>query len=174
MNRRYVLDANSFIEAKNRYYGFDICPGFWTTLVSQNEAGRVCSIDRIERELIEWNDEIKSWIKDRAPESFFKKTEDIEVIEMYGKMVGWVNSEMQFTPAAKSEFLSVADGWVTAYAKVNDLVVVTHEAFAPEAKNRVKMPNVCEEFGIEYVNTFEMLRELDEKFIRSTKRRRRK
>ncbi len=25
----YLLDANVFIDAKNRYYGFDFCPGFW-------------------------------------------------------------------------------------------------------------------------------------------------
>lgn len=28
----FLLDANVFIEAKNRYYGFDICPGFWRWL----------------------------------------------------------------------------------------------------------------------------------------------
>lgn len=26
--RRYILDADVFITAKNRYYSFDICPGF--------------------------------------------------------------------------------------------------------------------------------------------------
>ena len=26
---KYLLDSNVFIEAKNRYYAFDICPGFW-------------------------------------------------------------------------------------------------------------------------------------------------
>jgi hypothetical protein len=25
----YVLDANIFIEAKQRYYGLDFCPAFW-------------------------------------------------------------------------------------------------------------------------------------------------
>ncbi len=25
----YLLDANVFIDAKNRYYGFDIVPAFW-------------------------------------------------------------------------------------------------------------------------------------------------
>ena len=33
MSNRYLLDANPFIEAKNRYYGFDICPGFWTAII---------------------------------------------------------------------------------------------------------------------------------------------
>ncbi len=28
----YLLDANVFIDAKNRYYGFDIVPAFWDWL----------------------------------------------------------------------------------------------------------------------------------------------
>jgi len=55
---RYVLDANVFIEAKNKYYGFDICPGFWTSLVELNGSNRVFSIDRIRRELIQQDDQI--------------------------------------------------------------------------------------------------------------------
>ena len=25
----YLLDANVFIEAKNHYYRFEVCPAFW-------------------------------------------------------------------------------------------------------------------------------------------------
>jgi len=89
-------------------------------------------------------------------------------------MVNWVFNEPQFTPAARAEFASVADGWLVAYADVNDLVVVTQEEYAPEVKRKVPIPNVCEEFEVEYVNTFEMLRALNVKFVRSTKRRRRR
>jgi hypothetical protein len=28
----FLLDSNVFIQAKNFYYGFDICPGFWKWL----------------------------------------------------------------------------------------------------------------------------------------------
>jgi hypothetical protein len=75
-------------------------------------------------------------------------------------MANWVQSEPQFTPEATAEFLSVADGWVAAYANTNGLVVVTHEEFAPDVKKKVPIPNVCIEFGVEYCNTFEMLRGL--------------
>jgi hypothetical protein len=72
----------------------------------------------------------------------------------------------------KIRFASVADGWVLAYASVNELTIVTHEQYAPDAKRKVPIPNVCVEFEIEYVDTFQMLRDLGEKLIRSTKRRR--
>jgi Domain of unknown function (DUF4411) len=42
----YLLDANVFIEAKKRWYGFDFCPGFWAWLDSENKQGKVFSIER--------------------------------------------------------------------------------------------------------------------------------
>lgn len=171
MSKRYLLDANAFIEAKDRYYGFDICPGYWSSLLAQHDAKRVCSIDRVEDELNQQDDVVQQWMKNQVPETFFKKTEDQAVIDKFQEMVNWVFSQPQFTDAAKAEFASVADGWVVAYAAVNGMVVVTHEQYAPEAKRKVPLPNVCVEFDVDYVDTFSMLRDLGEKFVRSTKRR---
>lgn len=170
MSNRYLLDANAFIEAKNRYYGFDLCPGFWDSLISQHGNKRVFSIDRIADELCEQKDEIEQWVNDRAPQTFFKKTEDQAVIDKFQEMTNWVFGQTQFLDAAKAEFASVADGWVVAYAAVNGLVVVTFEQYEPQVKRRVPIPNVCVEFDVEYVDTFAMLRDLGEKFIRRTKR----
>lgn len=169
MSRRYLLDANPLIEAKNRYYGFDICPGFWQAVLTQHAAKRVFSIDRIESELQEQKDELSQWVKEQVPETFFKKTKDKSVVDEFQEMVKWVYSVQRFTPAAKSSFASGADGWVVAYAKVNDLTVVTHEQYAAEAKRTVPIPNLCLEFRVAYVNTFEMLRELGEGFVRRPK-----
>jgi hypothetical protein len=168
---KYVLDANVFIEAKNRYYGFDICPGFWSSILAQHEASRVFSIDRIASELLEQGDSVKNWVESKSPDTFFKKTEDQAVLEAFQRMVNWVYAQSQFSDAAKSEFATVADGWVAAYASANSLVVVTHEQYSPDARRKVPLPNVCVEFDVEFVNTFDMLRELGEKFVRSTKRK---
>jgi hypothetical protein len=171
VSKRYLLDANAFIEAKNRYYGLDICPGFWASLVSQHVAKRLFSIDRIAEELQEQDDEVKDWVENKVPDTFFKMTEDQAVIDQFQEMVNWAYGQSQFSDAAKSEFASVADGWVVAYAAVNGLIVVTHEQFAPDVRRKIPIPNVCIEFDVEYVNTFEMLRALGEKFVRSTKRK---
>jgi len=37
----YLIDANVFIEAKNRYYGFDICPAFRDWLIAANADGKL-------------------------------------------------------------------------------------------------------------------------------------
>jgi hypothetical protein len=83
-----------------------------------------------------------------------------------------VQGEDQFTPEAKAAFASEADGWLLAFAHVNGFTVATHEEYAPEAKKSVKIPNVCVEFDVEYCNTFEMIRAVNEQFVLKTRRRR--
>ena len=134
--KRYLLDANVFINAQQRYYSLEICPGFWHALLRQHEQKRVCSIDKIKTELDVRKDPLTRWVKERAPATFFKGTADKKVLDAFRDMVKWVQSEQQFTVAAKSKFASVADGWLVAYAKANGLVVVTHEEYASGAEQR--------------------------------------
>lgn len=173
-NERYLLDANVFIQAHQTYYGFDICPGFWKALIDSNKDKRVFSIDRVQLEIAGGSDALSDWAQNTAPKAFFKQTADQAVIDTFRDMVTWVNAESQFSPAAKTEFAGVADGWVIAYARVNGLIVVTHEEYAPDAKKKVPIPNVCLEVDVEYVNTFEMLKELNVQFIVKTRRRSKK
>ena len=42
----YVLDSNTFIDAKNRYYGFDIVPSFWNELICSSR-GNILTIEYI-------------------------------------------------------------------------------------------------------------------------------
>ena len=117
-------------------------------------------------------DDLNSWARMKATGRFFKGTADKKVSDAFGDMVNWVQNEHQFTSEAKAVFSSVADGWIVAYAKANGLVVVTHEQYAPDVKNRVPIPNVCLEFEVKHCNTFEMLRDLKEQFVLKTRQRR--
>jgi len=78
---KYVLDSNVFIQAKNTYYGFDLCPGFWTGLLRKHGEKQVCSIDRVKSEIFhpssEQNhpsDDLTLWVRDDVPATFFKET----------------------------------------------------------------------------------------------------
>ena len=37
----FILDSDVFIAAKNSYYAFAICPGFWDSLIHYHGTGRV-------------------------------------------------------------------------------------------------------------------------------------
>jgi len=46
----YILDADVLITAKNQYYAFDLCPGFWDSLIHYHKKGYINSIDRVKNE----------------------------------------------------------------------------------------------------------------------------
>ena len=60
----------------------------------------------------------------------------------------------QFLPEAKEQFAGVADGWVVAYARVHNAIVVTHEGFNADVRKRVPIPNVCRQFDVDYRDDF--------------------
>ena len=173
VSKRYVLDANVFIQAHRVHYAFDICPGFWAALLWQSGQGVLCSIDRVKAELLAGSDQLEQWVKETVPRAFFKGTADQRVVETVGEMVNWAQGKAQFRPEAKAEFAGSADAWLVAFAKVNEGVVVTHEVYDSDTKKRVKIPNVCMKFGVECCDPFDMLRRVGEQFVRRTRRGRR-
>lgn len=43
----YILDANVLITAHRTYYGFDLCPGFWTAIIEGFNQRRLFSTVRV-------------------------------------------------------------------------------------------------------------------------------
>lgn len=163
----YVLDANVFISAYRGYYAFDIVPSFWDTLVRLADNSKICSIDKIQQEIINPNnddpDELQEWTSENFRE-YFERTDAYDVLENYGQIQQWAFDHTQFTQAAKDEFARNADAWLIAYAKAKGHTLVTHEVYNPESKRRILIPVVCEKFQVRYINTFEMLKDLQVQF----------
>jgi len=119
---KYILDANIFIEAKRRYYAFDLCPGFWGSLLHHNSMGNLESIDRVKGELLEGKDDLAIWSKKVS--DLFVSTNVGSVLTAYRDIIQWAQGQTHFTNAAKSEFARAADAWVIAYAKANNATVL--------------------------------------------------
>jgi hypothetical protein len=155
----FVLDANVFIEAKNRYYAFDLAPGFWKSLIHLAGNERILSIDFVRGELEKGKDQLAQWAINDFSHAFIL-TDEEEVQESYREVMTWVQGQNQFSDAAKAEFARGADGWLVAYAKAKGCIVVTLETINPDIKRKVTIPNVCQAFSVQFVDTFEMLRRL--------------
>lgn len=155
----YLLDANVFMEAARRYYAFDIAPRFWERLIEDAESGHVHSIDRVKEEIDRGKDTLKEWANGIFHE-WFQPTGHDDVVQAYRQVMIWVQEQSQFTDAAKAEFASAADGWLIAYAKARGCVIVTLEQFDANVRRKIPIPNVCQAFSIQYIDTFQMLRAL--------------
>ncbi|MBF0142675.1 MAG: DUF4411 family protein [Magnetococcales bacterium] len=153
----YFLDSNVFIEASNRYYSFDICPGFWDWLDREIPNGKVASIVNVYEELKECKDELANWVKIRRNQGMFLDVDDTATQEAFQKIAATVG-QSAYKPSAKSQFLAGADPWLIAKALAQKGTVVTHEQPAPDSIKRVPIPNICQEYGIDFINTFDLLR----------------
>ena len=161
----YVLDSNFFIQASRAHYPFDVAPGFWKKVSQLAEKEKIISIDKVQDELSKNKDELQSWIEGNLNDNFWKDTSG--VLHAYGRIATWAASKANhYKPQAINEFLNAAeaDAWLVAYALTHKLVIVTHEVSSPEGKSRIKIPDVCDQFTIPYVNTIQMFRNLGEKF----------
>ncbi len=76
----------------------------------------------------------------------------------------WAQRNPQYFDRAKAKFATEADGWLVAYAIARDALVVTNEQPRPESRNRILLPDVCNQFNIGYQDTFWMLEQLNVRF----------
>lgn len=158
----YLVDSDVLITAKNQYYAFDLCPGFWESLLAHNKSVNIHSLDRNRQELLQGrdDDELVKWIHDTVPADFFLSCAHEEVSSVYTEIMLWAQRNSQYYDSAKAQFATGADGWLVAYAKIHNCTVVTLEEPRPESRNQIKLPDVCIQFGVAFRDVFSMLRSL--------------
>ena len=159
---RYTVDSNVLIAAHRNFYPPDVFPGFWDCIADGFANGRLSLIDRVRAEILTPPDLVE-WV-DHASMGISVPTNSESIVQTYGQMADWVERNAQFLPAALDEFARGADGWLAAYALVSGTVLVTNEVYDPNVRRRAPLPNLCEEFNIPYLNTIEILRQLDTRF----------
>ena len=158
---RYLLDTNIFIEAKNRYYGFDFCPAFWDWIVEQNAAGKVASIDKVEGELLGYADELSEWASSLGA-AFFLPPDDAVAAALVNVST-WATSQ-QYRPAALATFFQIADYWLVGHALAHGFTVVTREQPSNQI-TQIKIPNACIGLTIPCISPYEMLRRERARFV---------
>ena len=157
----YILDANVFSEASKTYYAFDLVPAFWEHLVRQSEAGTIISIDKVKAEIHPSNVQLTGWAQHKFERWESTAAEDTK--NQYVHLVEWANTSEQYNENTKDEFMAAnrADAWLIAHALANKLIVVTEERHNADIQRRIPIPNVCAVFNVEWVDTFQMLRDLN-------------
>lgn len=161
----YVIDANCFVEANQRFYRFDFCPGFWEWLLQQNAAGYLHSIMVIKKELQDGNDDLARWARQRN-DGFFLPCDDAKTLECVKRLSEWANTA-DFTAQAKAEFMGSVDLRLVAYAMAHGHTIVTHERLNPHQRNKVKIPKACEYFNVPYTDLFDLLGKSGVEFVLS-------
>jgi len=158
----FLLDTNTLIQAKNDYYAFGLCPGFWDWLTSANAAGSVHSIAPVLTEIRDGNDDLTTWANARLP-SFFLPMDAIAAAKL-PDVVAWIQAA-DFREEAKRDFLAKADPQLIAYAIAHESILVTHEVHKEGERRKVEIPTVCRALGVSCVRTFQMLTSEGVRFV---------
>lgn len=152
---KYLLDTNILIEAKNGFYAFDLCPGFWEWIKAYQD---MRSIQMVKDEILEGNDLLSEWTDSELSDDYFLP-ENEAIQEQYVNVANYVCSLPEFKTPQKDVFLSKADGWLIAAAIHYGAVIVTHEKFEPNCKKKILLPVIARHFNISCVKIFNVLRD---------------
>ena len=156
----YLLDTNVFIESYKKYYAPDLVSTFWQHLDEKSREGTVRSIDKVKDEIRPHNQFLTDWTNKN-----FVKWESVhndETMNKYKKIMAWSTNHTKFNQRAKDEFALYknADPWLIAHAMATESTVVTEEKRDDYKTGKISIPNACLEFDIKFMDTFQMLREL--------------
>ncbi len=113
-------------------------------------------------EVVDYDDYLHIWCRQRRKHGL-GVTATRAVQERYADIAGYVYTHHSRRNA--DEFCRKADGWVIAHALAAEgqSVVVTHET-EKSAKGKIKIPKVCDAFGMKWINLYQMLTELKFRF----------
>ena len=162
----YCLDANVLIQAWQKYYAPDICPDYWEILNKLGSQGRIFIPEEVKNEIVVTDDEKKTeddlskWLK-RSTIPIHKPTE--QVIKCWQNILQAHPLHKLLVDNIKGR--SLADPWVISHALDKSATVVTKEnpEIAMNTK-RIKIPNVCDNMGIRWIDDFTFIKELGLKF----------
>jgi hypothetical protein len=156
----YCLDANVLIQAWQKYYSPKFCPTYWDVLNDLGSQGRIFIVDEVFNEITRTEDDLCQWLKQSK----------ISVKSIDGKVTKCLQDIYAKNPIHKTlvdntKARSIADPWVIAHAISENAVVVTKEEKVTAVNsNRIKIPNVCDNMGVAWINDFEFISELNIRF----------
>ena len=161
----YLLDTNTLIEAKNRYYRMAVCPAYWRWIQRCQHRCVLVSIEPVGAELQRGHDELAQWAKKQ--DGLFLPVADAATQQAFAQVAEHVVSQAaKMKPGALNAFLDGADPWLIAKAMtLAGAVIVTHEQFNPELRRKYSIPNVAKAFGVTCIDTFELLSRTEARFV---------
>lgn len=160
---KYLLDANTYIQAKNFYYQMNFCPAYWDWLDKQAKANIIGSIDFIQKELKDGQDDLSTWVGTRH--THFQDCTDEATQANFKQIADFVMNHQTYSSHEKSHFLAKGDPWLIAKCMATNATLVTLEAKVGDSSTKVKIPNICEEFEVKYITPYNLLSTLQPQFI---------
>lgn len=147
----YCIDTSALIDLWRRYYPRDIFESLWKDLEGLVKDGHLVAPREVHEEIKKQDDDLLEWSKEHR-DMFEKLTEDQietvkEILREHPKLIDQEKTSPE------------ADPFLIAQAKCRDWIVITSEHSRSNSNAPPKIPDVCENFGVECYNLIQFFRE---------------
>lgn len=158
--KKYCLDANVLIQAWQKYYSTKICPDYWNVLNELGVNNKIFLPEMVYEEITRTDDDLSKWLKQSSIPEYKIDTPVTEWLkEIYAQ------NPLHINLVDNTKQRSLADPWVIAHAlKENAIVVTKEEKITAANAKRIKIPNVCDNMGVSWINDFQFIEELNIQF----------
>jgi len=147
----YCIDASALIDGWVRYYPPDVLPTLWKNMEILIRNGRLLAPEEVRLELERGGDDLYEWASQRN--GLFRPATD----QVQTRLTEIVNRFPDFVPDHSNDGVW-ADAYVIALAQVEHATVVTGEKLAPGNARHPKIPNICTDLVIDYINILGLIR----------------
>lgn len=154
---KYCLDANVLIQAWQKYYNPKFCPDYWNILIELGKNEKIFIPELVYEEIVRTEDDLSKWLK----------ASKIPIAKISEPVTKHIRKILEGHPLLvdNTKARSLADPWVIAHALYENATVVTKEEKVTALNSKkIKIPNVCDNVGIRWINDFQLIDELDIKF----------
>ncbi|TVR71902.1 MAG: DUF4411 family protein [Marinilabiliales bacterium] len=156
----FCIDTNVLIQAWQKYYSPDFCADYWVILNRLGQDGRIFIPEAVRDEINKTEDALSKWLK----ESYIPVRRIDELVTKCLKDI-YAKDEKHKYLVDNTKARSIADPWVIAHAIHEQAIVVTKEEKTNVVSSRrIKIPNVCENMGVQWIDDFGLIRRLGLKF----------
>lgn len=156
----YCLDSNVLIQAWQKYYSPIYCPTYWDVLNELGDEDKIFIPSMVYDEIVRTDDDLSDWLK----KSTIKvKPITSDVTQILKSIYAADPSHKHLVDNKKGR--SLADPWVIAHAIKESAIVVTKEEKVTALNSKkIKIPNVCENMGVDWITDYKMVEQLGIKF----------
>jgi len=157
---KYCLDANVLIQAWQKYYNPKFCPDYWKVLIELGKQAKIFIPEIVYEEITRTDDDLSKWLKgSKIPIEKINEPITICLQKIYS------SNPIHKNLVDNIKSRSLADPWVIAHALNSNATVVTKEEKVTAANSpKIKIPNVCDNMGVKWINDFQLIDELGIKF----------
>jgi len=143
---KYVFDSDSLINLFRHYYP-ERFPTLWEKFDALVSGGKLVSVKEVFNEIGLRKDSLGTWAKEQKNILFLEST--VEELKFVSEIFQVQHFQAIIRKQERLKGKPVADPFVIARAKISGACVVTQEK---KTENAAKIPNVCDHFGIRWIN----------------------